>query len=68
MSPHMMEFLHIFVAMAKGLAVWIVPLAVAAYVVTYFVMAVIFVTFWKQERGPRMRPFGASNASRRHKS
>ena len=46
------ELFHIVVAMAKGLAAWFVPFAVAAYVVTYFVMAIIFVMFWKQEQAP----------------
>ena len=47
----------ILITVAKALAVWIVPFAVAAYVVTYFVMAIIFMTFWKQEHGPWMRHF-----------
>ena len=55
--PQMIEFLYIFVAIGKSLAVWVVPFAVVAYVVTYFVMALIFLTFWKQERGPWIRPF-----------
>lgn len=48
----MAEFLYIVIGIAKGIAAWIVPFAVVAYVVTYFVMAIIFVSFWKQERGP----------------
>ena len=53
----MIEFLYIFVAIGKSLAVWVVPFAVVAYVVIYFVMTLIFLTFWKQERGPWIRPF-----------
>jgi hypothetical protein len=53
----MIEFLHILIAMAKGLALWFVPFAVAAYVVTYFVMAIIFVIVCTQEQDPRISPF-----------
>jgi amino acid transporter len=53
----MIEFLYILIAIAKGLALWLVPLAVAAYVVTYFVMVIIFVIVWKQEQDPRISPF-----------
>jgi len=45
------------VAAAKGLAIWFVPFAVGAYVVTYFVMAIIFMIFWAKGRDPRIRPF-----------
>jgi hypothetical protein len=34
------------IAIAKGLAVWFVPLAVVAYIVLYFVMAIIIVICW----------------------
>lgn len=53
----MIEFLYILIAVAKGLALWLVPFAVTAYVVTYFVMAIIFVILWKQEQDPRVSPF-----------
>jgi amino acid transporter len=53
----MIEFLYILIALAKGLALWFVPFAVAAYVVTYFVMAIIFVIVWKHEQDPRINPF-----------
>jgi len=52
----MTELLYMLIAMAKGIASWFVPFAVAAYVVTYFVMAIVFVAFWKQEQGPWLRP------------
>jgi hypothetical protein len=42
------------IAIAKGLAVWFVPLAVVAYVALYFVMAIIIVIFWKNGRDPRI--------------
>ena len=53
----MIEFLNILIAMAKGLALWFVPFAVAVYLVIYFVMAIIFVIVWKQEQDPRISPF-----------
>ena len=45
------------IAIAKGLAVWFVPLAVVAYVVLYFVMATVIVILWKNGRDPRMGQF-----------
>jgi hypothetical protein len=44
------ELLYIFIAIAKGIAVWFVPFAVVAYVVTYFVMAIIFVIVWSRSK------------------
>jgi type IV secretory pathway TrbD component len=41
--------------LAKGLAAWLVPLAVVAYVALYFVMATIAVIVWKNGRDPRIR-------------
>jgi len=55
--PQMLEFLSSLMAITKGLATWLVPFCVAAYVVTYFVMAVFFMSFWTQQHGPRMSPF-----------
>src|SRR5262249_45896455 len=55
--PQMLEFLPSLMAITKGLATWLVPFCVAAYVVTYFVMAVFFMSFWTQQHGPRMSPF-----------
>lgn len=46
----------LFMAIAKGLAVWLLPLAVAVYVVTYFVMVIIFVVFWTKAGDLRIRP------------
>ena len=46
----MTELLYILIAMAKGIAVWFVPFAVVAYVVTYFVMAIIFVIVWSTSK------------------
>jgi amino acid transporter len=51
----MIELVHILIAIVKSLALWIVPLAVVAYVVTYFVMAIIFVICWKNGRDPTLR-------------
>jgi amino acid transporter len=51
----MIELVHILIATVKSLALWIVPLAVVAYVVTYFVMAIIFVICWKNGRDPTLR-------------
>jgi hypothetical protein len=45
------------IAIAKGLAVWIVPLAVVACVVLYFVMAIIVVILRKNGRDPTIRQF-----------
>ena len=57
----MLEFpytlLDTLLAIGKGLASWFLPFALVAYVATYFVMAIIFVNFWKQEQGPWIRPF-----------
>ena len=55
--PQMLEFLSSLMAITKGLATWLVPFCVAAYVVTYFVMAVFLMSFWTQQHGPRMSPF-----------
>jgi hypothetical protein len=44
-------------AVAKGVALWFVPFAVVAYVVMYFVMAIIPMIFWAKGRDPRIRPF-----------
>jgi len=60
----MTEFLYILIAITKGVASWFVPFAVAAYVVTYFVMAIVFVTFWKQEQGSWVRPLWRKLAKR----
>jgi hypothetical protein len=51
----MIELLHILIAIVKSLALWIVPLVVVAYVVTYFVMAIIFLLCWKNGREPTLR-------------
>jgi hypothetical protein len=45
------------IAIAKGLAVWFVPLAVVAYVVLYFVMAFIIVILWRNGRDPGIGQF-----------
>jgi hypothetical protein len=51
-GTQMLEFPYTLIALGKGLASWFLPFAVAAYVMTYFVMVIIFVIFWKQEQGP----------------
>jgi hypothetical protein len=48
----MIAFLYIFVDIAEGPALWLVPLAVAVYVALYFVYAITFVIFWKNGRDP----------------
>jgi hypothetical protein len=53
----MIEFLYILEPLAKTLAVWIVPLAVVAYVVTYFVLALLSVIVWKNGRDPTIVSF-----------
>jgi hypothetical protein len=53
----MIEFPYILVAIAKGLALWLVPLAVVAYVVAYFVMAIFAVIVWKNGRDPTISSF-----------
>jgi hypothetical protein len=53
----MIEFLYILEPLAKTLAVWIVPLAVVAYVVAYFAMALISVIVWKNGRDPTIVSF-----------
>jgi len=44
-------------AIAKAVALWFVPLAVLAYIVTYFVMAIIFVILWSNGRHSTIPPF-----------
>lgn len=61
----MIEFLYILEPLAKTLAAWIVPLAVAAYVVTYFVMALISVIVWKNGRDPTIVSFVGKMAGQR---
>jgi hypothetical protein len=48
----MTELPYILIAIAKGIAVWFVPFAVVsrAFVVTYFVMAIIFVIVWSRSK------------------
>jgi hypothetical protein len=47
----------LLIAMPKDLVLWLVPLAVALYVATYFVMAIILVILWKNGRDPTIQSF-----------
>jgi amino acid transporter len=49
--------LAFLIVIVKGLAVWLVPLAIVIYVVTYFVMAISLVILWKNGREPTIPSF-----------